>query len=325
MLNLMLINVLDSMAKDKLLFEYRLKDKIVWQTVGGPPNSKRSIIKKLILDGSWGLANKSFNAAVRKVNNVATIEFFNDRGNNWKLKSMNGGPIGSSSNSEYFFDHDQSITQIVSSAIYKVSADSFKLLGKVPGRALDVIGNSIVTATSDREIQCLDVNNFKVQSNDVGLSRRIVTLYRKRLEFSISDQYWNRSNGNIPLSSGDPQDYLRINSDGKYWFEGEARIFKNVVEKGLLQYFAGDVLLSGKGLEWQWKYRGPGLLGSYFPNESTFRFCRNDRFLMGSKKLSWYAPGVYDINLKTNTVRKLSTDPIKIKDIVEGRYALLPN
>ena len=208
----------------------------------------------------------------------------------------------------------------LNTSIYKYLNGKTDLACSVPGRAIDVIDGQVLTAQSGQAIRAFDIG--KKQYVVSGLVKNVQTVYAVRASLSKSDPFRDSPPGNMPLTRGEHSYMLRVSRSGTYWFEGDFRVFRSEGKHDANPFFGGHVVLSSKGVVWQWKYNHPGLNGSYFVNDHIFRFLQNDRFMMGKSHLTWMGPGVYEVDLAKGSFVRLKTLPFSTDDLVRKNMYL---
>jgi hypothetical protein len=233
--------------------------------------------------------------------------------------------LNSDTKGNYLFDITVDDTFRYNTNVYTISHGKMIPMGSVKGRAIDVIGKKLVVIESGILLKCYNIPNLLTIDAKSELSKNMLRLYQKRHELSTTDNFHSAQTNNMPLADGSPQDGLRVSKNGSYWFESRFREFVAVGNHSYFKYFGGDVIISKRGMEWQWKYNSSTLRGCYFVNDNKFRFFRDERFAMGDKQIEWYSPGVYEVNLLKKSVVKLETYPITTKDLINKGYSLIPN
>jgi hypothetical protein len=305
---LLATSILPFNSKDGLTFTYRVGDDLTFLSIDHGKSRERvtSCLRVGLMRESAVSAHATVQLGEIENGQRMTLDFLDGRKIEVDRPSVakdNWRSVGIASSERFLLEYVQQFPSLdVTTTIYRIGSDRCTLICSVPGRVVDIFGSTIISAVSKNYLVCSDIAKPSVEQNQTALSKNLKAIYAARSRTAHHD----------PFRFYDFEE-VRVSPDGKYWFEANHNFFGLPEPKKLIY---GDVILSQKGIAWQWKSNRPNLRGAYFLNGHTFRFFRTAKFMMGSNSLKSYDPGAYEVNLQTNRVKKLSTDPIPLKTLL---------
>ncbi len=310
-------------------FRYYENGRMWWVRLSHGTMQSQSYKTGIDTDPGGSITTSVYSAKIRANGQSQRVEFTFSSGQKAFIDRQpdpanGGGTISSDQAGSYFFDIAMSPRHEYSTKVYRVSGQKVAFIGGVPGRALDVIDGRIVSAITKDKIDFFTLGNPPKRDEATGSAREIRRIYEKRALLSKSDIYRNSQPDGLPLNMGQQPTWLSIAPGGKYWFEAGYRTYVLEGKHDTTAYFGGDVILSARGVEWQWKYHAIGLRGAFFINNHTLRFFRSTPFTMGTKTLRPYSPGIYDLNLETRQCSKVTVSPLDMTKLLKLSATMYP-
>lgn len=210
--------------------------------------------------------------------------------------------------------------------VFRLDGVSARRILIEPGKGCAIVEDHLLVSSSeDGKHLKFSVKALDTRKGNTPFGKKLLALAQSRQLYWSKDPYRSYGNGDIrpPISMDRMQDSLIVSPLGDYWFEKSLREY---VVEGIdtSRFFAGHVIIDKLGMKGQWKFNRDSMHGAYFVSPGVLRALWTEKFLYGKKKLDWYKPGIYDLDMKRNKLSEVHVPGLSPSDFGQ-EYLIEPN